>query len=194
MKSIAIFYATREGHTRKIAERIAVDLTNLGFLADVKDTRDPHTMIDLGMYSSAILAASVHMGSHEKEMVRFVKHYRADLERIPTVFLSVTLSEAGVERPGQSPEARARSEAGVKQVIDKFIHDTGWHPTHIKAVAGALPYTKYNPIVRFVMKHIAQSEGADTDTTKEYEYTDWVSLDHFVEEFARETANQVTAK
>jgi hypothetical protein len=51
-------------------------------------------------------------------------------------------------------------------------------------VAGALLYSKYNPLVRFVMKRIAKEAGAATDTSRDYEYTDWVGLDRFVVELA----------
>ena len=60
-------------------------------------------------YSAAVVAASVHSGKHEKEIVGFVKLHRAELERIPAVLLSVSLSEAGVEDPRRRPStARGR--------------------------------------------------------------------------------------
>ena len=64
-----------------------------------------------------------------------------------------------------------------------FLRETGWHPTVIRAVAGALLYTKYSFLLRFVMKRIARKAGAGTDTSKDYEYTDWEGLDHFVTAF-----------
>jgi menaquinone-dependent protoporphyrinogen oxidase len=186
MKLIVIVYATREGHTRKIAEHVAANLGRHGFGTSVKNVCDEIAKIDLSRYSAAILAASVHLGKHEREMVRYVKEHLAELDCMPNAFLSVTLSEAGVERHGQSHEVRMRCEAGVREVIDKFVKETGWHPTHVKAIAGALPYTKYNPLVRFVMKWIAKSEGGHTDTSRDYDYTDWVALDCYVEKLAQE--------
>jgi len=49
-------------------------------------------------------------------------------------------------------------------------------------VAGALSYTKYNFLVRFVMKRIAKAQGASTDTSRDHELTDWEALDHIVDE------------
>jgi menaquinone-dependent protoporphyrinogen oxidase len=193
MKSIAVIYATREGHTRKIAERIAVDLRMQGFYAVVKNVRDDLATIDLSAYCAVLVAASIHMGRHEREMVRFVKKHLAELASLPAVFLSVTMSEAGVERPGQSQGIRARCETGVREVIDKFIQETGWHPKHVKAIAGALPYTKYNLLVRFVMRQIAKSEGGDTDTSRDYEYTDWIALDRYVDDVAQEILSGTAA-
>jgi menaquinone-dependent protoporphyrinogen oxidase len=71
-------------------------------------------------------------------------------------------------------------------VIEDFVKATGWHPRHILPVAGALVYSQYNFLVKLIMKRIARAVGAGTDTSRDYEYTDWVSLDHFVQEFAHE--------
>lgn len=187
MKSVAVFYATREGQTQKIAERVAARLGKQGFSTEIRNVLDDAELDELSSYAAAILAASVHMGRHEREMVKFVRHHLAELQRLPiTAFLSITLSEAGVERQDCGAEQRAEFEAGVTQVLDTFFTETGWHPRHVKAVAGALVYTKYNPVVRFVMKQIAKRAGADTDTSRNYEYTDWVALEAFLDEITTE--------
>jgi len=50
--------------------------------------------------------------------------------------------------------------------------------------AGALPYTRYHFFLRWVMKRIATMAGRDTDTSRDYEYTDWDEVARFAEEFA----------
>jgi menaquinone-dependent protoporphyrinogen oxidase len=183
MKPIGILYATRDGHTRRIAEHVATDLHERGFSVELKNVADA-AHIRPSDYDGAVLAASVRCGEHEHEMVKFVKDHVAELDNIPTAFVSVTLTEAGVERPESSPEERAKFAADVQRVIDRFFEETGWRATRIKAVAGALLYTKYNLLLRFVMKQIAKSTHGDTDTSRDYEYTDWAALDRFVDEFA----------
>jgi menaquinone-dependent protoporphyrinogen oxidase len=181
---IVILYATREGQTRRIAEHVAEVFRARGFEVDLKNLRDGSP--DLQQYSAAILAASVHGGKHEPEMVKFVQDRLAELERLPSAFLSVTLSEAGAEMLHLSPEMRARHSTGVREVLDRFFEDTGWQPRHVKPVAGAILYSKYNPLVKFIIKRIARKAGGGTDTSRDYEYTDWVSLDRFVDEMAAE--------
>jgi menaquinone-dependent protoporphyrinogen oxidase len=185
-KPILIVYATREGQTELIARRVADDLLCRGFEVETRNLGHEGGSIDLNDYGAAILAASVHAGSHEREMVKFARKCRADLERLPLAFLSVTLSEAGVEKADATPQERARFTADVRKVIDRFFAESGWNPTRVKPVAGALVYSKYNPLVRFVMKGIARKVGADTDTSRDYDYTDWVALDRFVDELANE--------
>ena len=70
-------------------------------------------------------------------------------------------------------------------MLKRFFDETGWRPTVVMPVAGALSYSHYNFLVRFVMKQIAKKEGSGTDTSRDYEYTDWDALDAFVKEFAQ---------
>ena len=182
MKPILVLYATREGHTRRIAEHIAATVRARGHEAAVVDAAHLPEGFALDHYAAAVVAASVHVGKHEKEIVEFVKLHRAELERIPAVFLSVSLSEAGVEDPAATPEHRAQAAADVRRMIDVFLKETGWHPSKVRAVAGALSYSRYNFLVRFVMKRIAKSQGASMDTSRDHDLTDWAALDHIVDE------------
>lgn len=183
MKPIGVFYATREGQTRRVAEHISSYLRSQHLEVDLKDIRRPGGDIALTNYSAALLAASVHIGRHEREMVKFVKEHSSRLRTLPAAFVSVNLTEAAAERSNATPEERAKFSATVEEVLDKFFTETHWHPEQVKPVAGALRYSKYDPFKRYVMKNIARSIGAETDTSKDYEYTDWAALDQFVEQF-----------
>jgi menaquinone-dependent protoporphyrinogen oxidase len=115
-------------------------------------------------------------------MKEFVKRHLASLQLMPAVFLSVSLSEAGAEDPAATPARRAQSAADANKMIQAFLTETGWHPSHLHAVAGALMYTKYNFLIRFVMKRIARQAGASTDTSHDHDYTDWEGLDRILDE------------
>jgi menaquinone-dependent protoporphyrinogen oxidase len=180
-----MFYATREGQTRRIAEHIAITLRARGIPTDLKNLAETPAP-DPACYTAIVLAASVHAGRHEPEMLRFVKGHRAELDMVPTAFISVTLSEAGAERVAATPEEHARFVADVQRVLDNFFAAADWHPRRMKPVAGALLYTRYNFLVRFVMRRIAKTVGAETDTSRDYEYTNWAALDKFVGEFCGE--------
>ena len=62
-----VLYATREGHTRRIAEHIAAALREHGVEVDLHDVRTPRLSIDWSRYDWACVAASVHAGHHEPE-------------------------------------------------------------------------------------------------------------------------------
>src|SRR5665213_822941 len=182
MKPILVLYATREGHTRRIAEHIAATIRARGYFAEVIDAADLPSEFSMEDYEAAVLAASVHREKHEEEMIRFVQRFREELECMRAVFLSVRLSEAGAEDAAATPEHRAQAAADVQKMIDTFLKVTGWHPSKVRAAAGALSYTKYNFVIRFVMKRIAKAQGASTDTSRDHELTDWEALDHIVDE------------
>ena len=193
MKPVLILFATREGHTAHIAERLARSIGERGAVAEVVNVAHPPDGFSLDSYSSGLIAASVHLGAHEKEMVQFVREHRAELERLPTVFLSVSLSEASVENAGAPAERRAAAATDVHMMIERFLKETGWNPNRIQAVAGALMYSHYNFLIRFVMKRIAKAAGASTDTSCDQEFTDWTALDHLADELLAHTLVEARA-
>jgi menaquinone-dependent protoporphyrinogen oxidase len=117
-------------------------------------------------------------------MIAFAKTHRDALARMGAAFVSVTLSEAGAEDPTKPADERRAAAADAQRMIDVFVNETGWRPEHALPVAGALVYSRYNFLVRFLMKRIARKAGAPTDTSRDYEFTDWAALDRFVGELA----------
>lgn len=189
---VAVFFATVEGHTREIAQRVFLDLRKVGFDVDLHDVREPFAF-DLKLYSAAVMAASVHAGNHEQEMIRFVKDHRTQLLNMPTAFISVSLSEVGAERKEETPAQHIQLVSDVNKMLDTFFQQTGWHPTLVKPVAGALCYSKYNFFIRFIMRRIAKKQGAGTDVSKDYDYTDWTDLDKFVVKLGEEIRSGAAA-
>jgi menaquinone-dependent protoporphyrinogen oxidase len=186
MKHVLVVYATREGHTRKIAEHVAATIRRRGDVVDVVDAARLPPALDVRRYAGAILAASLHLGKHEREMIDFVREHRADLERVPTAFLSVSLSEAGFEDARAPLESRAKAAEDVKRSVDHFCATAEFFPSRVWPVAGALLYTRYGFIEKIVMRMIAKRTGGDTDTSHDHEYTDWTGLDRFVTSMAAE--------
>lgn len=192
MKPVLIVYATREGHTRRIAEHSASRLQQRGFRRQLVDAANPPAGLDLQEYSGVLIAASLHgqlpghsrAAEHEREMVRFVKEHRADLAQLPTAFVSVSMTEAGAENAENPPYRRAEASLQVKEAIDRFFHEVGWHADQVQPVAGALPYSKYGLLRRFAAKLVAKRTGGDTDSRRDYVYTDWTALNRFIAEFA----------
>jgi menaquinone-dependent protoporphyrinogen oxidase len=186
MNPVAVFYATREGQARRVAEEVAAGLRKRGLDAVLAEVRDAGATVDPGACSAIVLAASVHAGRHEREMIDFARRHRETLRAMPNAFLSVTLSEAGAERKDVTPDEHARFVADVGAMTDRFVADTDWRPEHVVPVAGALRYSQYNFFVRLIIKRIARQAGGSADTRRDYEYTDWAALDAFVEAFANE--------
>jgi menaquinone-dependent protoporphyrinogen oxidase len=126
-------------------------------------------------YDAVIVGASVIVGRHQRPIERFVRENRAALNALPSAFFSVSASAAG-----QRPEQRADAH----RCLERFLDDTGWRPRAAIVVAGEIAYTRYNPIVRWVLKRITARAGGPTDTTRDHDLTDWPRVAEFATAFA----------
>jgi menaquinone-dependent protoporphyrinogen oxidase len=124
---------------------------------------------------AVIVGASVHVGKHEDYVRDFVEKNREPLEGVPSAFFSVSLTARE-----HTDEARAQT----REYVENFVQETGWHPDVVGIFGGALRYTQYGFVKCHLMKKISKDMGsADTDTSRNYEYTDWDDVRHFAEDF-----------
>jgi menaquinone-dependent protoporphyrinogen oxidase len=186
MKPVAVIYATRKGHTGRIADAVSRGLRRKGLQTNIIDLGRMPSPEDLDRYGAVVLASPVHMGQYAREVIAFVKHHRSQLDRMMSAFVSVTLSDAGREWSDATPEQHKKFLAYVRRVNERFFEQTGWHPGRIKHVAGALVYTRYNFLIRLLMKRIARKSGGSADTSRDHDHSDWVALDRFVDAFAND--------
>ncbi len=175
MTHILIVYGTTDGHTRKIAQVLAENLRAQFCSVDVVDAAGMLRRLSPESYDGVIVAASVHIGDYQRTVANWVRKHAQMLNLLPTAFLSVSLA---VLEQGTKP----RQE--VLRIMRRFLERCGWRPTITKMVAGALPYTRYGWLKRLMMKRIVAKAGGDTDTTRDYEYTDWNDLRTFSRDFA----------
>ena len=170
MSRIYIPYGTTEGQTAKIAEFIADVFQAHGHDATAADIKDAGDAIPDG-YDAVLVGASVHVGKHEKYVGDFVRKNRGTLERLPSALFSVSMAAHG-------------DTEGAEGYVGKFEDETGWRPAQVGLFSGAIPYTYYGFVKRLIMKRIASSQGSpDTDTSRDYVYTEWDGVKHFAEDF-----------
>ena len=97
------------------------------------------------------------------------------LRERPTAFVSVCLAVLA---------RSAKVDRDLAAILERFSKDTGWQPAETKVVAGALLYRQYGWLKRWIMRRTVRKAGGDTDTSRNYEYTDWKDLEEFTERFA----------
>ncbi|HEX6096279.1 MAG TPA: flavodoxin domain-containing protein [Thermoanaerobaculia bacterium] len=168
---IALVYASRHGHVRAIAERLAIIAAIRRVPFVIVDVKEAHGNA-LDGCDAAVIAGSVHFGRHAAALRRFVARRLRWLSSIPTAFVSVSGSAAALD-------GRAKAE----EYIDDFVRATGWQPDLRLSLAGAILYTKYGPITRLMMKFASRTAGRDADTTRDQVYTNWSEADQFMHEF-----------
>jgi menaquinone-dependent protoporphyrinogen oxidase len=183
MKPILVLYATREGQTRKIAEHVAQYLVARGLDVCLEDVENPIESIDPAHFRAVVLAASIHHGPHAREMVGFVKANREVLARLPTAFLSVSLAAASAEDERQTGAKHPWTSAEVAKATQVFLDRTGLRPVRVLPVAGALLYSEYGHLVRFVMQRITQDSERGGSPSHDFEYAAWARLDRFIDGF-----------
>jgi menaquinone-dependent protoporphyrinogen oxidase len=169
---LLVVYGTTEGHTRKVAGAMRETLHGLGAQTDVVSADEAPSP---DPYDAVIVAASVHGGQYQRAVRRWVRTHAETLAGKPSAFVSVCLGVL---------EHDEKTTWDLRDTVDRFLASTGWRPGAVKLVAGALPYTHYSWLTRFIMKRIVAKAGGDTDTTRDYEYTDWKDLRQFVTDFA----------
>jgi menaquinone-dependent protoporphyrinogen oxidase len=175
MPNVLIVYGTSHGQTRKIARRIEEHLVARGIAVEAHDVRNLSRTFQVSQYDGVIVGGRIWMSKVPKNLREFVRGYRPQLESRPSALFSVCLAVLNT-----TPEAKAE----VAGMLPKFEQATGWRPLRSVIFAGALPYTRYNFFLRWVMKRIATMAGRDTDTSRDYEYTDWDEVARFAEDFA----------
>jgi menaquinone-dependent protoporphyrinogen oxidase len=178
-RNILIVYGTSYGQTAKVARFMADRLTEMGdsvTLVDagglLRSTSLPRTPLD---FDGVIVGSSVLYGRHQRSIERFVGAHRDALNAMPSAFFSVSGSAA-------SEDEATRAEA--RRVVRTFLSATEWRPQLAETVAGAMAYTKYNPVVRWLLKRRSAKNGGPTDSSRDHEFTDWAQVRGFVEAFA----------
>lgn len=174
MSHIVIVYATTEGQTRKIAHALSQRLRTLGHQVHAFDAADKPAPAVLDDADSAIIAGSVHANQFQSALTHFLKDAAARLRTLPTAFVSVSLSALGEEDDIDN----------VDVCTGHLSAQTGWTPGVVHHAAGALRYTQYDFLRRWVMKYIAAKHDLPTKASEDYEFTDWAGLERFADAFA----------
>ena len=171
---LLIAYATTDGTTARIAERMAQAARASGCDAEVVDMAALPRNFDPNRYDRILLGASMHAQGYQRAAKRFVQRYRDVLRSRQSGFFSVCLSILS-----NNPEERAES----RRIAERFPAKLGWKPDVVEIVAGALMFSGYGFFRRVAMKVIAKKEMGSVDASRDTIFTDWVAVDRFAREF-----------
>lgn len=179
-----LYYATRDGQSRRIAVHIADRLTETGIAAEPVDlTAAAPDAATLAREPVVIAVMAVRYGQHLPEAVRFVATYRALAAAPPLVLASVNLT---ARKPGKdTPEGNA--------YLRKLIARNGLQPALATAIAGRLDYPRYGFFDRQIIRFIMLLTGGPTDPNATVEYTSWPAVDAFAARIAELVAASARA-
>jgi menaquinone-dependent protoporphyrinogen oxidase len=169
-----IVYGTHHGQSALIAQHIAQALQSAGATTLVNGIDLPQS-ISPRDFDGVIIGGSIQFNQHQRFLKQFARKHRNTLNAMPSAFFSV--SGAGAGRTDVE-----RAQAG--DYIAEFLRETGWHPKVTASFGGAIAYTRYNPLLRWVMRRIAAEKGGPTDTSRDHSLTDWTQVERFALDFA----------
>lgn len=173
MKPALLVYASADGHTRRIAERIAQRMTAAGCPVE-QIGADALSGVDLEEYSGVIAGAPVRYGKHDRRIVAFIENNAAEIEARPNAFFSVNLVARTPEK--RTPQGNSH--------VRKFLQSLRYKPEHVEVIAGRLDYPSYGWLDRFAIRMIMKMTGGPTRGNEVIEYTDWDQVDRFADVMA----------
>ena len=178
MSRILILFSSHDGQTRRIASRVGEVLARAGHETVLRFAGEPGPRAAIEASDAVIVGAPIRYGHYPKRFEALVREHLAALRARPNAFFSVCLTAGG---PGAKP-------AVASGYVRDFVERTGWQPGDTAILAGALLYRKYNPFIRLMMRFIVGRAGGETDTSRDYEYTDWDAVERFATRFAAAAA------
>lgn len=170
---IAILFATTEGQTGKIAKLAFDQLIHDAHSVAMIEARHAEGL-ELSKFDAVILAASVHVGRFQTEMVELAKTHSKALNTLPTLFLSVSLAAAGDD---------AKDWEELAQIVDRFAKETGFQPKQVEQIAGAIKFTEYDFFKYWAMRWIESNKGLGGEAGEDREYTDWDALKRILKDW-----------
>ena len=176
MTTVLILYATTYGHTAKVAQHLAQALAAHGHQVTVRDVMTSPSPAELAAADAMILGSPVYQNRHLRAIHVFARRHRKLLNRIPSAFFSVS---------GVAASSRPENHAVARKVVAHFCVATGWYPPQVAIIAGAIPYTRYPPLTRLLIRWFRARQGGDTDTRRDYAYTDWALVTAFADAVVR---------
>ena len=184
MAKILAVYGSTHGQTEAIVERLGKALGWFGH--EVRIWRGENLPPDYSLeeFDAFVLAGSVHFGHHQRYLRDLARRHVARLNHAPSAFVSVCGALAGTW-------PKAESEA--RKYLEQFIEETGWAPSTSRSMAGAIKYTRYRWPVRMIMRVVSARTGRPTDTSRDWDFTDWEGVDRFGAELADRFAGSAAA-
>lgn len=160
---ILIVYGTTEGQTRKIAQYCRDHLAKSVHQTQLLNSTQRMSDVEIAEFDSVILAGSVHQRQHQESLRNFVVAHRKQLQELPSLLVSVSLS---IAFEGGEKEAQ--------KYVDDFVEDTGFKPDATSLVAGALKFEQYDYYMNQIVEFVVLQDRSNI--TEDQEFTDWETL------------------
>lgn len=177
MQRCLVCFGSTESQTHKIAEYLGYALYKRGVDATIEACP---TRIKVQNFDALVVGGAVEVGRLHPSVTSFIAKHRKHFERKSSFLFTVGL------RPYLNYQQICEEEQKSREWMAQHY---GWDPDGVANFDSALWYRRYGIYERWRMRNKARELGLDTDTRRNYEYTDWSAVDRFaqtvVDEYAR---------
>ena len=165
---VLVAYASKYGHTREIAERVAAVIEAAGLPVRLSSAADPHDLVGV---RAVVLGSALYVGRWRAEAVDFLRLHRAALSDVPLfVFSSGPTGEGDLEK--------ILEEWHLPDAVLDLLDEVGLADSVI--FHGALEEGDLNLIERWVVRQAGVELG---------DFRDWDKI----EAWAGEVAGRIAA-
>ncbi len=163
-----LIYATTDGHTLHICERLKWVMTALGHNVTLVDLHQVHAL-DLQLFDRIVVGASIRYGHHQPQVARFMIKHQTIFQSKPHAFFSVNIV-------ARKPD---KNQPITNPYLKKFLRQIPWQPPLVDVFAGKLDYPRYGFFDRQMIRLIMLITHGPTDPTAVIEFTDWDRVEAF---------------
>lgn len=174
MSRIFIVYASVDGHTRTICERLRNVVQDDGHEVTLLPIESADG-VELSAFDKIVVGASIRYGRHNRAIRDHVDAHAGALDLKPNAFFSVNIvaRKAAKARPQTNP------------YLQKFLRQSRWRPKEVEVFAGRLDYPRYGFLDRLMIRFIMWMTDGPTDPATVVETTDWARVEDFAQRIAR---------
>lgn len=165
---LLLIYATTDGHTLHICERLKFLLTALGQRVTLVPIEQADAL-QLDHFERIAIGASIHYGHHRPQVAQFIAKHQRVLESRSSAFFSVNIVARKPDK--NTPE--------TNPYLRKFLQSIAWKPQLTAVFAGKLDYPRYGFFDRQMIRLIMLMTKGPTDPKAVVEYTDWAKVETF---------------
>lgn len=164
---IGILYATVDGQTLKICDKIKDKLEQMGNSVELHSIEDFDKAV--ADFDKFIIGSSIRYGKHNSKILEFIRKHKKELDNTKNAFFSVNLVARKQEKA--TPE--------TNPYFIKFLKEINWIPQKSAVFAGKLDYQKYPFMDRLMIQLIMWMTKGPTNSKTKIEYTDWDKVNEF---------------
>lgn len=175
-QSIAIIYASHDGHTETICQTLRQHLSNMGKATQLIPIAE-FSVEKISDYACVVFASPIRYGHHLPEIVRFIQQHQLALSaqsEQKSVFISVNLTARKSHR--NTPD--------TCRYLHKFLRKLTWQPDIVEVFAGKLDYSRYGFFDKQMIRFIMWITKGPTNPRATIDYTDWQRVEQLAEKIS----------